>query len=137
MSTYPCKRIGDQITFSKPLKEILDSVEHGGAIKVLSPLEAHTDRQRRWYKGVCIKGLSDWSGDTPSEWDLRLKAQCGGTELLKKEIIYMGVGSSCTRLTIRGVGKRNLTAYIENILSKAIEMDWPVTPPDPELRSKK
>ena len=126
--------INGQPCFEKPLDEILGYLEVGGAIKTLSPLEHHTDRQRRWYKGICIKGLSDWSGDTPSEWDLRLKAQCGGTELLKQELIYMGVGSSCTRLTIRGVGKRNLTAYIENVLSKSIEMNWPVTPPDRDLR---
>lgn len=121
-------------TFEKPLKEILAELNMGGALKTLSPLEYHTDRQRRWYKGICLTGLSDWNGDTKAEWDLRLKAECSGNELLKKETIYLGPAVSCTRLTIVGVSKRNLTEYIENILSKAIEMDWPVTPPDPELR---
>jgi hypothetical protein len=134
MSTYQVKSVGGMMTFEKPLKEILSELKPGGGIKILSPLEYHTDQQRKWYRGICLKGLSDWTGDTESEWDLRLKAQCGGTELLKQETIYMGVGSSCTRLTIRGVGKRNLTAYIENILSKSIEMQWPITPPDKELR---
>lgn len=135
MPTHEVKQMIDgQPTFDKPLADILGELKAGGAIKTLSPVEYHTDRQRRWYKGVCLKGLSEWNGDTVDEWDLRLKALCNGNELLKKETIYLGPGTSCVRLTIVGVGKRNLTAFIENILSKAIEMDWPVTPPDPELR---
>ena len=142
MSTYQVKSIiNGEPTFSKPLTAILSELKVGGCIKTLTPLEYHTDRQRRWIKGVCLRNLSDWSGDTKEEWDLRLKALCGGNELLKKETIYLGPGTTCERLTIIGVGKRNLTAYIENILSKAIEMDWKdtegnpiIVPPDPELR---
>ena len=114
--------------------DILAELKEGGALRTLSPLEYHTDRQRRWYKGICLRGLSDWNGDTKDEWDLRLKALCNGNELLKKETIYLGIGKTCTRLTIVGVGKQNMTAFIENILSKAITMDWPVTAPDEELR---
>lgn len=135
MPTYPVQLIiNNQPTFEKPLNEILAELKEGGALKVLSPLEYHTDRQRRWYKGVCLQGLSDWNGETKDEWDLRLKAECNGNELLNKEIIYLGIGQTCQRLTIVGVGKRNMTAFIENILSRAMEMDWPVTPPDEELR---
>lgn len=135
MTTYPVISIvEDRPTFSVPLDEILAGMKFGGALRTLTPLEHQTDQQRKWYKGVCLRGLSDWNGDTTSEWDLRLKAECGGNELLKKEIIYLGIGKTCMRLTIVGVGRRNMTAYIENILSKAIEMDWPVTPPDPDLR---
>ncbi len=137
MPTYPVKSIIEgQPTFEKPLSSILGGLVMGGCIKTLTPLEYHTDRQRRWYKGVCLAGLSDWNGDTVDEWDLRLKALCNGNELLKKETIYLGPGKHCVRLTIVGVGKKNLTAFIENILSKSIEMDWPVTPPDPDLRRK-
>lgn len=136
MATHPVvSMIDGQPTFDKPLGEILSGLKMGGAIMTLSPLEHHTDRQRRWYKGICLKGLADWNGDTVDEWDLRLKSLCNGNELLKKETIYLGPGTSCVRLTIVGVGKRNLTQFIENILSKSIEMDWPVTPPDPELRT--
>jgi len=135
MATYKVIQIVDgQPTFAVPLSEILTQLEVGGALKVLSPLEYHTDQQRKWYKGVCLKGLSEWSGDTPEEWDLRLKALCGGDELLRTETLYLGPGTTCKRQTIVGVGKRNMMAFIENILSKAIEMQWPVTPPDPELR---
>lgn len=135
MPTYPVQLIIDgQPTFEKPVTEILAELKEGGALRTLSPLEYHTDRQRRWYKGICLRGLADWNGDTQDEWDLRLKAECNGNELLKKEKIYMGDGQTCDRLTIVGVGKKNMTAFIENILSKAIEKNWPVTAPDEELR---
>lgn len=117
-------------TFEVSLKDILAELKEGGALQTLSPLEYHTDRQRRWYKGVCLRGLADWNGETPEEWDDRLKDECQGLALLKKEI-WRGK----ERLTTKGVGKRNMTAFIENILSKAIERDWPITPPDPELRT--
>ena len=133
---HPVKSMIDgQPTFEKTVPEILSTLKMGGALKTLSPAEYHTDQQRKWYKGICLTGLWDWNGDTKDEWDLRLKALCNGNELLKKEVIYLGYGQTCTRLTIVGVGKKKLTQYIENILSKAIEMDWPVTPPDKELRT--
>ena len=132
--------IDDQPCFAVPLAQILASCEAGGAVQILSPLEHHTSRQRAWYRGVCLRGLSDWSGDTLEEWDYRLKVECGG-DLLHKETIYFGTlsdGQKVTveRLTIVGVGKKNMTAYIERILEKAIEKDWPVTPPESELRSR-
>ena len=127
--------IDGQPTFEKPLNEILASLKQGGALKTLSPLEYHTDQQRKWYRGPCLNGLAQWNGDTVGDWDLRLKADCGGNELLRKEAIMFADGNICTRLTISGVGKKNMTAYIENILSKALEQDWPVTPPDPDLRT--
>lgn len=133
MPTYPVKYIDDQPTFEKPLPEILAEVKPGGALKVLSPIEYHTDRQRRWFKGICLKGLSDWNGETIEEWDYRLKTECG-FGLLKKDSMYVSLGVMITRLTIVGVGKKNMTAFIENILSRAITMEWPVTEPDSELR---
>lgn len=126
--------IDGQPAFERSIDTILSECKKGGAIKILSPLEYHTERQQRWYKGVCLKGLSDWNGETKSEWDLRLKAQCGGNELLKKERIYLASNQFLLRLTIKGVPKRKMTEFIENILSKAITEGWPVSPPDPELR---
>ena len=135
MATYQVLQIIDgEPAFGKPLQEIMGELKEGGALRILSPSQYHSDQQRKWYKGVCLRGLSDWNGDTKEEWDLRLKALCSGNELLKKEEIYLGDGNVCQRLTIVGVGKKKFTDFIENILSKAIEMDWPVTPPDKELR---
>ena len=135
MGTYPVQQITDEgPTFKKPLNEILSELRAGGALKTLSPLEYHTHRQRAWYRGVCLPLLSFWNGETIDEWDLRLKAECNGVELLKSELIYLGVGMTCTRLTIRGVGKAKMTQYMENVISKGIEKEWPIDPPDPELR---
>lgn len=134
MPTHPVITVIDEIpTFDKPLSEILSVLKVGGAIKTMTPLEHHTDRQRRWYKGVCLTGLCDWNGDTKGEWDLVLKALCGGG-LLNTEDIYLTGGHVYQRMTIVGVGKKNMTEFIENILAKAIEMEWPVTAPDPDLR---
>ena len=132
--------IDDQPCFAVPLAQIWASCEAGGAVQILSPLEYHTSRQRAWYRGICLRGLSEWSGDTLEEWDARLKLECGG-DLLQKETVYLGKMSNgqpilVERLTIVGVGKRNMTSYIERILEKAIEKDWPVTPPESELRSR-
>lgn len=132
---YPIRSMIDgQPTFDQPLQEILTECKPGGALRILDPLEYHTERQRRWYKGICLRGLSEWNGETTGDWDLRLKAYCNGNELLKKEPIYLGSGVVVTRLTIKEVGKRNMTAFIQNILSESLKNDWPVTPPDTDLR---
>ncbi len=120
--------------FDQPLEAFVEGMQKGDALKRVTALEAHTERQRNWYRGVCLRGLSDWTGETEDEWDARLKAECGGDDLLKKEIIYLGPESFVVRRTIVGVGKNNMTKYIENILSAAITNQWPVTPPDSELR---
>ena len=136
MPTYPVKLMIDSTpTFEIPVSEILAGLKLGGALKVLSPVEYHTYRQIRWYKGIALRTLSDWSGDTPDEWDLRCKALCNGNELLKKETVYLGDGKTCIRLTTVGTSKKNFTAFIQNILSKAIELEWPLDPPDENLRT--
>lgn len=128
--------INDLPTFEVPLLEILKTLKRGGAIKILTPAEYHTERQRRWYKGICLAGLSFWNGETKEWWDAKLKNECFGAELLKKEEwLDLETGEKRSRLTIKGVGKKKMTAFIENILSKAVEMDWPITAPDPDLRS--
>lgn len=126
--------INKKPTFEIPLAKILSELSEGGALKILTPLEYHTEQQRKWYKGVCLTGLSEWNGETKDEWDARLKQLCGGG-LLNVQEIYMGEGHAFQRLTIVGVGKKKMTEFIENILSVAITEDWPVTPPDKELRS--
>ena len=136
MPTYQVKTIIDnQPTFEVPLSAILSKLKHGGALKVLSAVECHTDRQRKWYHGICLRGLSEWNGETPDEWDFRLKTLCGGG-LLKTETWHDPDIGKASRLTTKGVGKRNFTQFIENILSLAITEDWLVTSPDKELRAK-
>jgi len=134
--------VNGQPTFEKPLQAILGELERGGAIRLLSPLEHHTDRQRRWYKGVCLPHLvqNDENGETAGWWDTELKRECNGLALLKKEIFFIDDGTGgrigVGRLTIKGVGKRNMAAFIEEILSKSLSKGWNISPPDEDLRSK-
>ena len=133
--------INGQPAFEKPLDVILGELEVGGAIKTLSPLEHHTDRQRRWYKGVCLRDLvkQDENGETMGWWDTEVKKKCNGLALLKKEVFFIDDGAGgrvgVGRLTIKGVGKRNMTLFIEEILSKSMSEGWDIGPPDSDLRA--
>jgi len=104
-------------------------------IAVFTEDEALSYRQIRWYKGRCLKGLSDWSGDTVDEWDFRLKVECGA-EIFKMLEFHYHDKPFYRPESITSKSKKQITAYIENILSRAITENWPVDPPDPELRSK-
>lgn len=132
--------IDEQPTFEKPIAEILSELKFGGALKTLSPLEYHTDRQRNWYKGIALRDLvkNDENGETAGWWDTELKKECNGLALLKKEIFFiddgMGGRVGVGRLTIRGVSKKNMTLFIEEILSKSMERGWNISPPAKELR---
>lgn len=121
-------------TFEQTLQDIIAPMRMGWALERHEAIAYLTKRQRNWYKGICLPGLSDWSGDSVPLWDRRLKQECCGLALLKKEILLTDNGTPLGRLTTTGVGKRNMTTFIEEILSKAIDMDWPVQPPDPDLR---
>ena len=76
-------------------------------------------------------------------WDMELKRHCDGLKLLKKESLLTDNGTPLGRLTLVGVGKKNLTQFIENILDKNTDEPfkakhkWPyIPPPDEELRKK-
>lgn len=135
--------IDGEPTFEKPLKEILAELEMGGALETLSPLKYITDRQRRWYKGVCLRDLvkNDENGETKAWWDRVVKSECNGLAYLKKEgqEFELKLGYEITRITIgrlttKGVGKKNMTLFIEEILSKSMVKGWNIGPPDPDLR---
>lgn len=136
--TYEVIEIIDgQPTFKVLLDEILGQLEYGGALRVLTPLEHHTDRQRRWYRGVCLPWLAehDENRESIAWWDREVKRLCDGLNLLKKEILLDEDGTSVGRLTIKEVGKRNMTAFINEILAKSVEKNWGIAPPDKELRT--
>ena len=141
MATYEViSMVGDQPTFSKPLHEILGELKQGGAIKLLTPLESITDRQRRWYKDVCLPWLAkhDQNRESTYWWDDEVKRLCSGLALLKSDIFFMqgvdGKKIPIGRLTTSGVGKRNMTAFIEEILAMSVTKNWGLAPPDKELR---
>ena len=113
----------------------------GTSLKKLTANETITDAQRRWYKGVCLRELvkNDENGETIGWWDWNVKRKCKGLAYLKKEGVVIEVGGSFHelvdgRLTTTGVGIRNMTNFIEEILSQAMQRGWPVSAPDPELR---
>lgn len=134
MSTYRVMSIIDgEPTFAVPVAEIWAACELGGAVEVHSPAEYHSAQQRKWYKGIAVRALADYSGYTPEEADYIIKGKCGH-DLLKTETIYLGRMSNgqpiiVQRPTIVGVGKRNMTAFIDNIISAAIDEGWPILPP--------
>lgn len=144
MPTHQVKSIVNGMpTFEKPLSVLLGTLEVGGAMKLLSPLEYITDRQRRWYKGVCLRELAknDENGETEGWWDTEVKKLCNGLALLKKEIFFVDDGTGgrfgMGRLTTKNVGKRNMTQFIEEILSQSMSRGWDIGPPDPGLVSEK
>ena len=138
MPTYPnFNTMPDQPPrFKKTYGEIMMEVPVGGALRVLTPLEYYTHRQRAWYRGICLPGLSAWNGDTIQKWDERLKKECHGKDLLKMEYWELQDGTMLARLTIKNVGKRKMTQFIQEILDKAQEKKWPIVAPDPDLRKK-
>ena len=146
MPTYTVQHVTDEgPTFEQPVKEIFAEMGPGWALKVMTPAEYITDRQRRWYKGVCLRDLvkNDENGETEAWWDEHVKRVCNGLAYLKKEGMVADIqiaGESTKihfgRLTTKGVGRRKMTAFIEEILSQAMQRGWPVSPPDPELRAK-
>lgn len=125
--------------FEKPMGDILAEVKPGGAIKILDPIEYVTDRQRRWYKGVCLPWLAkhDENQESTYWWDAEVKRHCSGLSLLKKEIFFTetidGDKLPIGRLTTRGVGKRNMTTFINEILAKSVQKNWGLAPPDRDL----
>ncbi len=144
MPTYPVQAIiNGQPTFETPLSEILAQAKPGGALRVLSELEYITDQQRRWFKGVCLPALvkADENGETEAWWDAEVKRQCKGLAYLKKEIFFFqdidGNKHGIGRLTTKGVGKKNMTLFIEEILSQAVHKGWDVAAPDASLRKNK
>jgi hypothetical protein len=144
MPIYQVKSIIDgQPTFEKKLNEILAELKIGGAIELLTPLEYITERQRRWYKGVALPQLvkNDENGETVEWWDAEVKRECGGLKYLKKEIFFiedtMGQRYGVGRLTTKGVGRKNMTNFIEEFLSKSMVKGWNISPPDADLRKEK
>lgn len=127
-------------TFEVPIDKVWEGCVKGGAYRRVDPIEFITNRQRRWYKGVCLPQLAknDENGETTGWWDDEVKRKCKGLAYLKKEIFFTvdeaGKKIGTGRLTTKGVGIKNMTAFIEEILSVSMVMGWPVSPPDPELR---
>ncbi len=129
--------------FEHNLLEWVVDMGPGESLKRLTANETITDAQRRWYKGVMLPAMVKWdeNGETAAWWDTEVKRLCGGLAYLKKDIVFVKIGLAdgaqtigVGRLTTKGVGIRKMTAFIEEILSQAMQRGWPVSAPDQELR---
>ncbi len=121
-------------TFEIPVSEILAGLKLNGALKVLSPIEYHTDRQRRWWKGVLLPALAKDTGDTITHWETRLKLavlpddfQPESVTVRKQTMVFI---PSITKLS-----KKKMNLLIEGSVAQCHEWGflW-VTLPDSELR---
>ncbi len=122
-------------TFAVPMNLILAELEMGGALKILSPLEYLTDRQRRWWKGVLLPALAQDTGESVGMWEARLKMEVMPD---KFPPIYITVENRpiATVASITTLGKRKMGELIEGSVAKLHEwgFTW-VTLPDSELRA--
>ena len=138
MPTYNVTSIIDeQPCFEKPLGVILSDLKQGGAIKTMSPLEAITDRQRRFWKGVLLPSLSKDSGDSVRYWENYLKMTVMPDDF-KPEITQVGNAVFVQIKSITELSKKKMTYLLEeSILHLRDDLDklW-VTFPDAELRKK-
>ena len=134
MSTHHVKAMVDgQPTFAKPLPEILSELRAGGALKVLSPIEYHTDRQRRWFKGILLKSLSDDNGESTRQWESKLI-----TAIFPEDVQYVSVNNQvfANIPSITRYGKKKMIQLIEESVPMCHEWGFAwVTYPDEELRS--
>ena len=139
MAMYPVIDVIDGVAmFDVPIMDTLSKLPKGSAVKVLTPAEYITSRQRNWYKGICLKELvkNDENGETIGWWDTEVKKICRGQDYLKIDYHVMRDGSVIARLTTKGVGKNKMTLFIEEILSQSVEKGWCISPPNAELRKK-
>ena len=139
MKTYQKKRVGDLFGFEKPIEEIAEEVPERGALRILDAIEFITEGQRNWYKGIALPFLvkHDENKNSKAWWDMHVKKLCDGLNLLKIEYKEWFDGTVTARLTTKGVGKKNMTDFIEEILAKSVEENWGLVSPDPSLRKNK
>jgi hypothetical protein len=116
------------------LQEILKDCKRGGAIQILDAVEAYTDQQRRWWKGVLLRELAKDSGDSIEYWETKLKLAVLPDEftpfyLTLEEKLYPVVPS------ITKLSSKKMNLLIEGSVAKLHEWGfmW-VTLPEKELK---
>jgi len=119
-------------TFAEPLNAILSQCQKGGAIKILNPLEHHTDKQRAWFKGILLPALSKDNGESVRQWEIKLISAIFPDDVqyhASKNQVFLVIPS------ISQYGKRKMTTLIEESVPMCHEwgFTW-VNYPDPELR---
>jgi hypothetical protein len=125
--------IDGQPTLDKPWDELYKACQVGGCVKVLSPRAAHTDRQRRWFKGILLKELSRDSGYSERQMEIKLISTIFPDDVTFSEVNHRRYP---TVPSISKYNKRKMTQLIEESVPLCHEwgFDW-VTYPDESLRS--
>ena len=122
-------------SLDKSWEAVYAKMEVGGAIKTLSPLEAHTDRQRRWFKGVLLPALKEDTGDSVLVWENRLKREVMPDDF-PPTVCQDGSNVYVSLPSIKTLGKKKMNQLIEGSvahLRDKYELMW-VTLPDSDLR---
>ena len=128
--------IDGEPTVDKPLAEILADLKEGGALQTLTPAEYITKCQIAWWKGILLPALSNSTGDTEIDWEVRLKMAVMRDEFQPEYVeiggVILPIYPSITTLSVK---KMNL--LIKGSVSKC--HDWGekwVTLPDSSLRKE-
>ena len=148
MPTYPIRQIIDgEPTFDVPVSQIYAKCLPGGALKILSPLEAITERQRAWFKGILLSALAEDTGDSKEYWETVLKLAVLPEDF---QPYYVPIGKQIFPVvpSITILGKKKMNLLIEGSVKHLREgvddkkkslygdrFQW-VTLPDKELRTK-
>ena len=134
MPTHPVKKISDDLGTNVTFSTLLAEAGAGGIIKTFNALQAHTERQRDWWKGVLLPALSKKNSETKRQWEIKLIAA-----VFPKDIYYTSVNNQVFPVaeSISNYGKKKMNILIEESVARCHELgfDW-VTLPDSSLRSK-
>jgi len=132
MPTHDVKQISDELGTDITFPGLLAEAGAGGAIKTLTALEAHTERQRSWWKGILMPALSKDNGETKRQWETKLLMA-----IFPEDVTYSAVNNQVfpSVKSITEYGKKKMNQLIEESVAKCHEwgFDW-VTLPDSELR---
>ena len=126
--------IDGEPTFAVPVSLIWPEFQIGGAMKVLTPDEYHTDQQRRWWKGILLPALVNDQGDSKTWWEDTLKLAVLPDHF--KPECYTINGTEFTRIpSITTLGKRKMMELIDGSIQYLHDrgFGW-VTPPEKTLR---
>jgi hypothetical protein len=137
---YKVVMIDGQPCLDTPIVEILASLEVGGALMSLTPLEYITARQRAWFKGILLPALAKDTGDSRIHWETKLKLAVLPDDFQPTPVAY---GKQVIHIipSIKTLGKRKMNQLIEGSVQHLREspeygdkFQW-VTLPDSELRA--
>ena len=132
MPAHNVKQIGSELGTDITFDGLLREAGPGGALVAYTALQAHTKRQRDWWKGILLPALSKDNGETKRQWETRLIAT-----IFPADVTYTVINKQVFPVvkSIKAYGKKKMNILIEESVAKCHELgkDW-VTLPDSSLR---